>query len=118
MEKKKTIKTIKLTFVIFYLVVFVGLSVLQIWTKLSELGVSFESLIYWWLLIGWVFLIINSKWGSSASLIPAFFLFILGAGVAIIGLKGVAESIMRVSFIGWLVGITQALIEYRKMAKD
>lgn len=114
MEKKKTIKIIKLTFVIFYLVVFVGLSVFQIWAKFSGLGVSFESLIYWWLLVGWVFLIINFKWGSSASLIPVFLLFILGAFFATVGFREVAETTMRISFIGWLVGIVQALVEYKK----
>lgn len=117
MEKKKAIKLIKQILIVFYLLVFAGLLGLHVWVKLPGAGVSFESLIYWWILIGWIFAIVNFKWGSSASLIPAFFLFVVGAALVTLGFKGIAEIIMKVSFIGWLVGITQALIEYRKMSK-
>lgn len=114
MEKKKAIRVIKPILAFFYFLVFIGLLLLQVWLRLSGSGISMESLIYWWILIGWVLAIINFKWKSSVSLVPAFLFFAFGAALVTVGLDGIAEKVMRISFLGWMVGIVQALVEYRK----
>lgn len=61
----------------------------------------------------WVLGIIIIKKNSNYALIPAFFLFLVSAFFSVFNLTDIAEPIMRVSFIGWMVGIVDALIEYK-----
>ncbi len=62
----------------------------------------------------WILAIIFFKKDSSYSLIPAFFLFLVSAFFAVFNLMDISEQIMRISFIGWIIGIFHALIEYKK----
>ena len=41
-------------------------------------------------------------------------LFILGGFMGVLGLSSVAEVFMRLSLLGWLVGVPQALLEYMR----
>ena len=114
----KLINSFKVLVVAMYLVILVALLGLQVWSKFIESGFSVVSFIYWMILFGWIGLIVNYKWSSSTSLVPALALFILGALLATIGFREIAETVMRISFIGWMVGITQALVEYKRNEKS
>lgn len=74
-------------------------------------------IIYWLILIGWILGLRLLKKDSSFALIPAFGLFVVSAVLIIFNLNSLAEPVMRVSFIGWMVGVTLALVEYIKRAK-
>jgi hypothetical protein len=80
-------------------------------------GVSVSSAIYWLILFGWISSVLSLKLESSSSLFIALILFVISAVLAALGLKNAGEPVMRISFIGWLVGIGQALVEY-KMEHD
>lgn len=62
----------------------------------------------------WILGIIILKKGSNFALIPAFILFLVSAFFSVLNLVDIAEQIMRVSFIGWIIGILHALIEYKR----
>lgn len=72
---------------------------------------------YWAILIIWILIIKVLRWDSGVSLKIAFVLFLISAALTVLTLSSVAETVMRVSFIGWLIGIFQALIEYIKQPK-
>ena len=71
-------------------------------------------LVYWLILFSWVAVIWFSKKTSNFAFYPAFVLFIIAAVLTVFGLRSLAEPIMRISFIGWLIGIFKALMEYKK----
>lgn len=73
----------------------------------------FDFFAYWWLLILIVFLGLNLHFKSKIYLFAAFILFFASAVVTVNGFKEVGELIMRISFIGWIVGIVQSAIEYK-----
>lgn len=70
-------------------------------------------IIYWAILVIWIIAIWGLKKNSGFSLLLAFVLFIISATLTVLTFRNLAEPIMRVSLIGWIVGIFQALIEYR-----
>lgn len=70
--------------------------------------------IYLVIIIFWILGIIIFKKDSNYALIPAFSLFLVSAFFAVFNLMDIAEQIMRISFIGWIIGIFHALIEYKK----
>lgn len=74
-------------------------------------------LVYWFILFAWVAVMWFSKKTSNFALYPAFVLFLISAVLTVIGLRSLAEPVMRISFIGWLIGIFKALIEYKKSSK-
>lgn len=74
-------------------------------------------IVYWLILIAWIIVIKILKIDSGKSLLTAFILFILAATMTVFNLRDWAEPIMRVSFIGWIIGIYQALREYIKQSK-
>lgn len=74
-------------------------------------------IIYWIVLFVWISVVWVLKKDSSFSLVPALFLFGLAALLTVFGLRNLAEPVMRVSFIGWLVGLSHALIEYIKRSE-
>lgn len=71
-------------------------------------------LLYLAIIIIWVLGIIIYKKNSDYALIPAFLLFLVSALLTVFNLRDIAELIMRISFIGWIIGIFGALIEYKK----
>jgi hypothetical protein len=74
-------------------------------------------IIYWIILIVWSIVAKVSKKDSGATLKVAFVLFLVSALLTILNIKDLAETVMRVSFIGWLIGLFQALREYIKQNK-
>ena len=74
-------------------------------------------IIYWIILIIWIIAIFIFKKDSGLTLKIALALFLVAAVLTVFNLRDLAEPIMRVSFIGWIIGIFQALREYIKQAK-
>ena len=70
--------------------------------------------IYLVVTIVWLFWIFFYKKGNYTFRL-AFILFLTSALFAVLNLSIVAEQIMRISFIGWIIGIVNALIEHRKL---
>lgn len=73
---------------------------------------------YWILLIVWIAIIWILKKDSGFSLLIAFSLFLISATLTVFNFRNLAETIMRVSLIGWLIGIFQALTEYIRHPKQ
>lgn len=69
-------------------------------------------IIYWIILTAWIAAIWLLKKKASLSMKIALAFFVLAAILTVVGLRNLAEPLMRVSFIGWLVGIFQAIKEY------
>lgn len=114
MEKKKKSKIIKILLLAMLLVIFFGLIIAEIWLNdlLSDLSIS--NYMYWVIFVTWIYIIAAFKVESRTSLVIAFVLYIAASFITIVGGDGYAEIIMRVSFMGWVLGIMQALLEYRK----
>lgn len=72
---------------------------------------------YWMVLIFWILIVKNLKHDSGVTLKYALVLFVVSATFTVFDIRNIAEPIMRVSFIGWVIGIIQALIEYIKENK-
>lgn len=93
--------------------------ILVIWVIISSTP-RFRSIIlpqplfFWWILIGWIFLIYSFKFKSKPIFAISFILFLFSALLTTINLQSFAETIMRISFIGWIIGLVRALIEYKK----
>lgn len=62
-------------------------------------------MIYWVILAGLIISSIFFKKRASFYLWIGFYIFLTGAVLKIIGINNVAEIMMRISFIGWLVGL-------------
>lgn len=90
------------------------LLILHVAAGMWKFNIQLEALAYWFVLGSWVSYILFSKKDSSFSLKMALGLFCLGVVLYVLTLRYWAEVAMRVSFIGWLVGIGQALVEYKK----
>lgn len=113
--EKQEIKT-KLKFVLILLLIMslVLLLVVQAWLYMTESFLTLSSVIYWLTALVWVILLILYKLKSTFSMFVAFILLIISAVLSVFGLSSFGETIMRLSLIGWLLGIVQALLEYRK----
>lgn len=70
-------------------------------------------IVYWLILFIFILIIWIMKKNSGFALSIAFTLFILAAILTVFNLRNLAETFMRLSLIGWLIGILQALLEYR-----
>lgn len=77
-----------------------------------------ETYFYWWLLIVWTYMILNLKFYSYHTLIVAISVFLIGTILATGRLLNIAEFIIRTSFVFWIMGITQALIELKKQEQS
>lgn len=118
MEKKDKLiglfKFAKVAVLMFYCLFFIVIIFLQFWSNRISSSFSISPLTYWTILVGWLMLVLNYKWRSPNLMIQALIFFITGVFFATVGLKVLAEFVMRISFIGWIVGIIQRLIEYGK----
>lgn len=79
-----------------------------------KLGFPLWQLIYWWILVFTIFMIWNFKFGSGFILWVSFSIFILSALFTSIGLRSIGETLMRVSFLGWIIGLIQSMAEYKR----
>lgn len=71
-------------------------------------------MIYWLIFLTWVLYAYFIKKGSQHHLLIAFSLFLLAAILKIFTLDKFAQSVMSVSLLGWLIGITIAILEYKQ----
>ena len=109
---------IKKTAIAVYVLILTGSLAIFAWLNWGGYGLSISPFIYWWILLGWIFVVWQYKLKSIASLIFAFMLFLAAATVAVLGIRPLAEGMMRLSLLGWIVGIAQALLEFRGDEKD
>lgn len=89
-----------------WIIVLISIMVVSNFTSLAE------NLIYWGILGLYVFTLWLLKLTSKLILLFSFALFILAGFFATFKLDDAAEKIMKVSFIGLLIGFTQSLFEY------
>lgn len=98
------LKKVKILIVFFWLLIF-----------LIVFSVSIlHPLIYWWVCLSWIFCIRQFKMNSEKSFILVFVLFIIAALGVTISPNDFSEIIMRIAFIGLIIGFIQALIEYKQ----
>ena len=71
-------------------------------------------LFYWLLLFVWILILFKFKLKSRVTLKAALILLILGAIFAVVKMLFLSEPFLRLSFVFWLIGIPQALIEIKK----
>lgn len=112
--KNKSIKYLKKIFITIYFVLFTALSLFQVFLFVSNSSYSLSSYLYWFVLVGWIYKIREHRLTSASAFKVAFVLFIFAAMFAFLNLDKIGETVMRVSFIGWIIGFIQAIIEYRK----
>lgn len=91
------------------LTAFLWLSIFLILFSVSIL----HPLIYWWILFSWIFCVRQLKMNSEKSFILVFVLFIIAALGVTISQNYFSEIIMRIAFIGLIIGFIQALVEYK-----
>lgn len=101
------------------LLIILWLFVLLIWLLINSINqlkdiISSLSFIYFWISLGWIFLIILFKLRSNPTFIISFTLFFISGFLSTFNLQNLAENFMRISLIGWMIGFTQALVEYKK----
>ncbi|GEM_PF-3914133 len=107
-------RVIKLLIFAGFVILFLGLFVLQAWFNITKSDFSLQPLVYWLVFVVWIMVLLNFRLSSSWTLAAAFVLFLLAAALSTLGHAGTGEATMKISFIGWIIGIIQALIEYKK----
>ena len=90
------------------------LLLLHVAAGMWKFNIQVEAVAYWFVLGSWVSYILFSKKTSEFSLKTAFILFGGGILLYFLTFQYWAEVVMRISLIGWMVGIGQALVEYKK----
>ncbi|MBI2596944.1 hypothetical protein HYW41_02195 [Candidatus Daviesbacteria bacterium] len=73
----------------------------------------FDQLFYWWILLLMIFIGLTLHFKSIFYLSSAFILFFISAILTVVGSKEIAEGVMRISLIGWLIGLIQSVVEYK-----
>lgn len=111
------VKKLEAIFALFWLVILVVWIILSWVPQFRSISLP-QFLLFWWVFIGWIFLTYFFKLKSRLAFAVAFILFLIAALLTTINLQSFAETIMRISFIGWIIGFVQALIEYKKDIKD
>lgn len=95
--------------ILFFITWFINLSAIFIISRLSP---PIASLIYWLILMLFIFTIWLFKISSKIVLPISFGLFIIAGLLTTFNLTIMAEMIMRISLLGWLIGVIQAIFEY------
>lgn len=106
-------KIIRVTFISGYIISLLLLALIQLWSQSWGYGFSVSNWIYWLILMGLIVIVLYYRKKSSFFLKIGLVLFLIGVTFTVINLIFVAETIFRISFIFWLVGIIKALQEYR-----
>lgn len=113
----KVNRFIKIGLMVIYMLTFIGLVGVEIWLSFTGVGFSISPFLYWLLLAGGIIILWIFKWGSTLTLSGAFVLFVISAFFTISGERVVSEILMRMSFLGWVVGLGQVLIENKKVKR-
>ena len=96
------------------LTLIISMVLIQIWALIFGSGLDLSRYFYWLLRVFWIYSNFRFKLDSEKTMKIALILFVMGAVLTTIGLEKIAETLFRISFTGWIIGIGQALIEYRK----
>jgi len=117
-NKLKFFRRITKTLLFFmYILILASLLFLETWARFYGTGYTIATLIYWIFLLGWVGLIINYKLKSTTSYFLGFILLPFVIALTVISIRNIAEVFMRIVFVFFLVGMIQALIEYKQNEK-
>lgn len=106
-------RRIKLVLFVLYIFGLLGLVVVHLLSS-RGIGSSLQNILYWYIFLGWVWAVSIFALKSTVSLFLALVLFVIAVVVKIVGPQDLSQAMLRVSILGWLVGILQALIEYIK----
>lgn len=74
-------------------------------------------IVYWIILIVWIAMNWIYKKDSGFSMKIALACFVIAAALTVFNFRVVAEPVMKISFIGWMIGIFQAISEYVRKPK-
>lgn len=98
----------KVKLLVFVFIIFLGLGEIIF----LRFGLSVESLVYWWVLLLGVWLIWTFRLDARFPLLIALALLVLSALMVSIGLREIGETVLRLSLLGWLIGLVQSALEY------
>lgn len=112
--KVRWIIYLKNSLIVIYTVLFTVLILFQIFLLVSNSSYSILSYLYWLILLGWIYKTKEKKLSSDITLRVAFILSVIAVIFHFLGLRSIGETIMRIGFIGWIIGFAQAIIEYRE----
>ncbi len=96
-----------------YIILFILLLLVESWAKYAEINFSISFIFYWMFLIAWLLAVLIWKFSSNFSMKLAFMLTLCAIALFILGLIGISEVLLRLGFVGWMVGVIQALVEYK-----
>lgn len=94
------------------LLIGLGMPGLVVILLVSRLNPFFSPLIYWWVLGSCIITVWIFKLSSTPVLLSSFGLFIFAAVLTTFRITNLAEVIMRLSLLGWLIGFIQSVFEY------
>lgn len=77
----------------------------------------FYSSFFWWLLIFYFICAWNFRLNSGIALWTAFFLFLSSSLLTSAKISG-GEFVIRLSLLMWIIGLIQALVEYKTIKKN
>ncbi len=80
------------------------------WSKYNLSSLNLTPLLYWELFIGWVWLVKSKHKKPEISFKSGLAFYAAGTIVSVLGFLNFSEVLMRLGFIGWYVGIVQAII--------
>lgn len=103
---------LKRLIVVGYAFVLIALLITEFRLEYFQSALSISTAIYFWILVGWVYLSVVFKLSSSFTGILALVIFFVGVLLTTLGFAVLGETVLRVSFIGWLIWFPQALLEY------
>ena len=105
-------KNMFITKLLLFLILILGLAIRYFQPSI------FDFFIYWWVLILIILIGKIFHLRSLFYLTVAFISFFISGLFVSLGLKEIAESVMRISFIGWLAGLFLSSKEYNKLKKN
>ncbi len=82
---------------------------LELLYRILGWGVSVSDSLYWMLTFCLVWLVWKIKLPETFALAWGMIFFLIAAGWAIIGFPNTAETLFRIGFIGWVIGLYQSL---------
>src|SRR3989344_1930960 len=97
-----------------FILIIVLLSLIQLWSQIVGYGFSVSSLIYWFIFFFLVYLSWAYKWQALSFFLISMPIFLTGVFFTFVQLIFVAETLFRIWFIFFTMGIIKALFEYRK----
>ncbi|KKQ98131.1 MAG: hypothetical protein UT23_C0005G0054 [Candidatus Woesebacteria bacterium GW2011_GWA1_39_12] len=111
MEKSKTLKLIYTFLIVVYFMAVLSILGLDLWNKFSGRNTQMSPYLYWLIFVGWLAIVYRFKGNSGFSLKPAMTLLVVASLLIIFGVREIGEILMKISFVGWMVGIGQSLYE-------